>query len=422
MKTKAKFNPWLVVLGALGCNALLITLANLDGFYLQPVMDEFGWSRTAASLYMSIYNWVAAVIQIFVGKLFEKYDIRKIMCSVIVVYGAVYIWSATFTHLWQWTLFGVIYGVCAGFFMYIPGALLVTRWFKKSTGLAMSIPGIITGIIGLFINPIAQSLIEQKGWGQARIETGLFITGICFVLTLLFAKNRPEDYGLRAYGEEETEEKESGKVSATAKEEDGLTCKEALHSPALYLSVLYTFLVCVACCFVQQIVSFAGAFPVGAMAGAFALSVFSAIGIPRTPVLGWVTDHIGSKVGNMVCSIACAVGSLMIFTAGQTNKVMLYLGVALFSFMFFPLTNGTALMVGEVFGRKEYSAIYSYCTTSLLVAGGVAPLVYGQIFDRTQSYASLPIFVFVVSIVVTILTPLIYTFGRKSREQAEKAN
>ena len=50
MKTKAKFNPWLVVLGALGCNALLITLANLDGFYLQPVMDEFGWSRSRISI------------------------------------------------------------------------------------------------------------------------------------------------------------------------------------------------------------------------------------------------------------------------------------------------------------------------------------------------------------------------------------
>lgn len=196
-----KFNPWLIVLGALGCNALLITLANVDGFFLAPIMEQFGWTRTEASLWMSIYNWVAAVIQIFVGRLFEKNDIRKIMCGVIVLFGLSYMWTGTFTHVWQWNIYGVIYGVCAGFFMYIPGALLITRWFKKRTGFAMALPGVITGLIGFFFNPLTQSLINKYGWGKTRIILGLAFMIICFVLTIFFVRSSPESVGMKAYGE-----------------------------------------------------------------------------------------------------------------------------------------------------------------------------------------------------------------------------
>ena len=82
---KVKFNPWLIILGSIGCSGLLITLSNTDGLYLGPVIEEFGWNRTSASLYMTIYNWVAALMQPLVGKIFEKRDMRKIMAGVIVL-------------------------------------------------------------------------------------------------------------------------------------------------------------------------------------------------------------------------------------------------------------------------------------------------------------------------------------------------
>lgn len=418
MDTKKKFNPWLVVLGSLGCSGLLITLANTDGLYLAPVMEEFGWTRTAASLYLTIYNWVAAIMQIFVGKIFEKYDMRKIMSIVVLVFGGTYMWSSTFTQLWQWTVFGVIYGVCAGFFMYIPGALIITRWFKKRTGLAMSLSGVVTGIVGLFFSPISQSFIDMGGWAKTRLIMGIVFTVVCFIFTIAFVRNSPEECGTVPYGADSADEKvEENQVALS-----GMTCKQALKSPALYICILYTFLVCVACCFVQQISSYAGAFPVGAMAGALALSVFSGIGIPRGPIMGWLFDKVGSLSGNIISSAICAIGMILLIIGGGNSSVLLYIGIACFSFMFVPLTTGTALMVNEVFGTREYSAIYSYMTTSLLVAGGLAPLVYAQLYDRTQSYATLPVFVLVISIILTLMVPVIYKVGKTAREKAEKEN
>lgn len=413
---KVKFNPWLIILGSIGCSGLLITLSNTDGLYLGPVMEEFGWNRTSASLYMTIYNWVAALMQPLVGKIFEKRDMRKIMAGVIVVFTASYLWSSSFTHVWQWTVFGVIYGVCAGFYMYMPNALLVNRWFVKRNGLAMSLSGVITGIIGLFISPICQSLIDSRNWANTRIIMGLIFGIVCFALTVLFVRNSPEGLNMKPYGAEEEKEKKTEKD--TKENLTGITLAQAMKSPTLYICVIYTFILCVACCFVQQISSYAGAFPVGAMAGAFALSVFNGIGIPRGPILGWIFDKCGGMWCNLLCYIVAAFGMLLLLIGGGNNEILLYIGIGCFAMLFFPLTSGTALMVGEVFGSREYSQIYSWVTTSLLVSGGVAPLIYAQIYDRTQNYGMFPIFVLIVCIVLIVLTPIIYKTGKTAREKA----
>lgn len=125
-------------------------------------------------------------------------------------------------------------------------------------------------------------------------------------------------------------------------------------------------------------------------------------------------DKVGSMAGNLICSVVAALNALLLMVGGGNSTVLLYVGVAMFSFIFSPLTQGAALLVRDVFGDKEYSAIYSFMTTSLLVSGGLSPLIYAQLYDRTQSYATYPVFVFIVAIIVTIITPVIYLIGKKS--------
>lgn len=410
MTERRNFNPWLIVLGVVGCNGLLIMLANMDGYYLAPVMEEFGWSRTAASLYMTVYAWVAALIQPIVGKLFDKYDMRKIMSVVILLFGANYVISSTFTQLWQWTIFGIVYGICAGFFMYLPLPLLINRWFVKKTGFAMSLSGVICGVAGLIVNPLCQKLIDAQGWGHSRFVMGLVICGASLVLTILFVRNSPKESGSLPYG---TGEEEKGQEQEKAGTLNGLTLAQARKTPVLYLGLLFTFLTCLACCFVQQVSSYANAFPVGALAGAFALSVFNGIGIPRGPVMGWFIDKCGSKMGNLVSCLVSALGMVLILAGGGKSPLLLYVGIACFSFLFVPLTMGIPLMVGDVFGSQDYAKIYSWMTTSQLVAGGVGPLIYGQLYDRTGNYGVFPIFVLVTCLVLMAMIPVIYGLGKK---------
>ena len=50
-------------------------VANQAGLFASPVMEEFGWSRTDATLYMSIQPWVAAICTPFAGKLISRFNL-----------------------------------------------------------------------------------------------------------------------------------------------------------------------------------------------------------------------------------------------------------------------------------------------------------------------------------------------------------
>jgi MFS family permease len=416
---KTWFNPWFIVLGLVGCSGMVITvLCNTAGMFLAPVMQEFSWSRTQVSLFMTIFAWVAAVLQPVVGKILNKYDSRIIMTIVVAVFGGCYVWSGTYTHLWQWNLFGVVYGVTAAFFMYLIGPLLINIWFKKRIGLALSLGGVITGVLGFFVSPILQYLIDTFGWGKARIYTGIATTAFCLLFTILFVRKSPESVGLKAYGEDKntegkTEKPEEDGQKSMENSTSGVMLKQAIKTPAFYVTLLFSLIVVIIPSLIQQLSSYAGSVPIGALAGAFALSILSIIGLPRGPLSGWFFDVAGSKIGNFICYIICAVGMILLLIGQGQSAILFYIGVVCFSFSFIPLVLGTPMLVREIFGSLDYANIYSWVTTAILVSGGIAPIIYAQIYDQTGSYTGCISLVLVLCIVQIVFIPIISITTRK---------
>jgi MFS family permease len=354
---------------------------------------------------------VAAALQPVVGKILQKYDKRIIMTIVVAVFGACYIWSGTYTHLWQWNLFGVVYGVTAAFFMYLIGPILISAWFKKRMGLALSLGGVITGVFGFFVNPVIQVLIDNYGWGKARIYTGLATTIFCLIFTFLFVRSSPESAGVRAYGDDGAKDDEHNDNAVQA---EGIMLKEAIKKPAFYILIVFSLIVVIIPSLIQQLSSYAGSMPIGAMAAAFALSILGIIGLPRGPITGWFFDLFGSKIGNFISYLLTALGMVLFLIGRGENAVLFYIGVILFSFSFVPLTLGNPMLTKETFGLKDYANIYSWMTTAILVSGGIAPLIYAQIYDRTGSYTGCINLVLILCIVQMVFIPIIsLTVGKK---------
>ncbi len=60
---KGYFNHWFIVGGVLGSSTLMILfLCNTAGMFVSPVMEQFGWSRTQATFYLTLFNWIAAAM------------------------------------------------------------------------------------------------------------------------------------------------------------------------------------------------------------------------------------------------------------------------------------------------------------------------------------------------------------------------
>lgn len=79
---------WAVAIACIAFYAVPLGFAaNHAGLFITPVMNEFGWSRTDATLFMSIQPWVAALCTPLAGKLISKYNPRWIMTASVLVFG-----------------------------------------------------------------------------------------------------------------------------------------------------------------------------------------------------------------------------------------------------------------------------------------------------------------------------------------------
>lgn len=405
---------WKILIACVGFYAITTgILCNTAGIFLTPVMDEMGWSRTDASMYLTIFPLVAAVLQPVVGKVLQKYNPRLILTISVIVFGLAYIATSQANSVLAWNLFGVIYGITAAFFMYIPTPWLINNWFSKKAGLCLGITGAALSIFAAFASPIGNSLIAQYGWRETRVIFGIVVLVIAVPLTLLFVRKSPAEMGLKPYG---YEEENGSKKQFSVPEAFGVSIGAAVKSPAFYLTVLLAGIFCITASFFQQIPSFAATGKLGAAAGAMAVSIIMFGGIIGKFVLGWLNDALGTKIMGIISALCGAIGISLAFFAGS-NVGMFYAGMAIFGGGYSGLTLVCPMVTKGAFGPKDYSQIYSYITTGIFLFSAAAPLLYARIFDATKSFNLCFIIVIAAYILAAILVPIILAMGKKMQSQ-----
>lgn len=291
-RTKGAVWAWLVVIGCIGFYSIPTgIIGNTSGIFVAPVMDQFGWTQTDTTMYRTIQPLVAAVCAPIAGKLMEKYNPRWILAAVSAAFGLASWASAYATELWQWNLYGVVYGVTSAFYMYLAAPVLINAWFKKSAGLAISITAATLSILAAVASPIGQELINQFGWQTARAALSIVTTVLSVVLTVAFVRKSPTVMGLLPFGAGEQDD--AANQSAAPEPDEGATVAQAIKSPGLYLLILVACIFVMCAAFFQQIPAFAAHGALGASAGAMAVSIIMVGGVVFKLVLGALNDKIG---------------------------------------------------------------------------------------------------------------------------------
>lgn len=375
--------PWLVLLGCIGFYSIPVGLiGNTAGLYVAPVMAEFGWDQTGTTMYRTIQPIVAALCTPIAGRVLARYSARLILTITSLVFGLSSVATAFATELWQWHLYGVVYGVTCAFFMYLAAPVLVNRWFHKSNGLVLGITAAALSILAAIASPIAQALIDAHSWQYSRIVVGLVATVASVVMSFLFVRDSPEKMGVPAYGDGEVDENRPvDAVRAT----EGATRAQALATPGLYLVILIAAIIVMTAAFFQQIPAYTAKSPLGAAAGAVAVSIVMIGGTVGKLVLGWLADRIGIKPTAIAAMLCGAAGMTMAFVA--TDHLVFYLGMVVFGVGYAGLTVIVPLLVRNSFGSLNYAEIYSWVSTGIFVSTAVSFLVYGRIVDLTGSFA-----------------------------------
>ncbi|KAI7858908.1 major facilitator superfamily domain-containing protein [Circinella umbellata] len=98
------------------------------------------------------------------------------------------------TEVWHLYLTqGVLFGFGCSF-LYMSIATVIPQWFTTRRATAMGICSAGTGLGGLAISPLANSLIEKYGIHWAHIILGFFSLGVCALGTILIKDRLPRSY------------------------------------------------------------------------------------------------------------------------------------------------------------------------------------------------------------------------------------
>ncbi|MFG2980020.1 MFS transporter [Streptomyces sp. NPDC048258] len=184
---------FVTIIGAAG-------FSSLPGLLIEPLHEEFDWSRGTIGLAVSVNLALYGLTAPFAAALMDRFGIRKVVaCALTVIAGgsAATVWM---TASWQLVLFwGVVMGLGSGSMALAFAATVTNRWFTARRGL---VTGILTaaGASGqLVFLPLLSWLVEHHGWRPATVTVSL--TSLCVVpFVWLLLRDHPADVGLAPYG------------------------------------------------------------------------------------------------------------------------------------------------------------------------------------------------------------------------------
>ncbi|MEU0534095.1 MFS transporter [Amycolatopsis tolypomycina] len=170
------------------------------GVLIDPLHQEFGWSRTTISSAVSVNLVLFGLFAPFAAALMERFGIRRVSATALTVIALGAGGTVFMTASWQLVLcWGVLVGLGTGSMAMGFAAMVATRWFVRSRGV---VTGVLTaaGATGqLIFLPLIANLAVDSGWRTASLVIAIAALAVVPVV-LLVIRDHPADVGTTAYG------------------------------------------------------------------------------------------------------------------------------------------------------------------------------------------------------------------------------
>jgi len=351
------------------------------GVFVKPLIYQFGWSRAAISVCVTIRHIVASLVNPVAGILGDRYGPRKLILIGIFIVGVGYLLASRITSLWQLYLFlGVLTGVGMPIF-FIPIVATVTRWFGGKAALANGIIFSGFGWALIIIPPVATYLIWQHGWGTCYVILGI-ATLVLGTVAWSFIRTPPSTMSAPTEARQENAPKAS---ETQAPVENDYSLSEALRTPSLWILAL---ILMVAASGYQMIVVHivAAAMDTGTTPEAAAI-ILTLTGVTNT--LGRLTlGALATKIGNKtILATSLAIQALLLFfLTGASDLHAFYIIAAVYGLAYGGVTPIMPTLSGSLFGTRSIGSIFGALNTAYTVGAAIGPFLAGYIFDITGSY------------------------------------
>jgi sugar phosphate permease len=389
----AFYGVWIVV----GCFVLLFLFAGA-GFYsfsifIKPLEEDFGWSRSAISLAMSIYMILHGVAGPFVGHAVETYGPKKVMTLFALLSGAAFVLVSFTSSLWYFYLAYSLLSLSTTGIGFIPVSSVLARWFIRRRGTAIGFAMVGISVGGLVMAPLVGFFISQFGWRMAFVFLGLLAWLLALPVTLFVMKGSPAEVGLLPDGDEPGAGADSDPHVSAARhvgapsvtEQEGWPLRAAVRTRAFFWIATTFFLGPVAQMgMLQHQAPLLGEAGVSETMANMGVGLTAGLGGLGKLGFGRISEIVPFRYAIMLCFGLQALGVFVLFNAESTAMVWVY--VAVFGFAMGGVIVLLPLVVAHFFGLAAFGVLMG--TVSLILALGNASgaLLSGLIYDSLGSY------------------------------------
>jgi MFS family permease len=402
---------WIVFAGT-----VVLFVSSGIGFYghgviLDPLRTAHGWSKATISSAVTLYFLTAGIMGMLIGRRIDKYGPKWVLIIGSIVIGSGFFFLSLVAAVWQ--LYAIYLLMAIGFSCtsLVPVNTLITNWFIRKRGFAMSLTNTGLSAGGIVLVPFASYLISDWGLKITLPILGAIFWVVIIPTAIFFIKQRPSD--LQQFPDGSPPETLSPDKSAPPYSQAAQlrvwSRTQALHTAAFW-SIVVAFLLALSgqIAFLVHQVSFLSQH-LGITGAARAVSVTAAASIVGRLFLGTFVDRCDKRYVIMVCFLIQAIA--VITLAYYSEAVILYLGTFAFGLTMGSIIMLQSLIIGECFGLVSFATVSGVAGLFTMSGAAFGPTIAGFIYDTTQSYQM----AFTIFAALSIVAIFVILFARPPR-------
>lgn len=381
---KRFYGWWIVFAGS-----IILFIASGIGFYshsviLDPLREIHSWSKGTVSAAITLFFFTNGVAGLVMGRWVDRYGPKWFLVFGSILFGAGLFALTKVNTLPQ--LFAVYLILALGFSStaLVPINTLLTNWFIRKRGFAMSIASNGLSVGGMIMVPLTSFFILRLGFNQTMMILACIYIAVIIPITLIFIKQRPSDIGQFPDGDNPSDQ--TGLLLEKNKSQMQTWTRRQAMKTLTFWSISVAFMLALAgqIAYLVHQVSFLAQY-LGNQQAAATVSITTGASIMGRIVIGNFVDRMDKRFVTMACVLL--QGAAVITLAFNSHVVTLYLCTFLFGLTMGPLLMMQSLLIGECFGIPSFATVAG--TIGLITMPGAAfgPVIAGLIFDATQSYA-----------------------------------
>jgi len=369
---------------------------NSLGAFTVPIASEFGWGRGQIQLALFCFT-VAVVLTVpIVGGLADKLGVRRVAIATLTLFGitfaAIGLTPASLAGFYGlWALSGALGGGSTP----VTWTRAVNGWFVINRGLALALTLIGTGITAAFLPSLAVFLIERFGWRLAFLGVALLPLAVALPIALFFFRDPPLLAASNAEG--------------SAFPAGGLTLRQAMRKPQFWL--LAGSILCVALVIAGTITNLQPLLRDKGFTAGDAARIAGAIGVSiicGRLLAGYLIDRFWAPGITFPMLLLPAIACIVL-TRPEISPASALVAAICIGFASGAETDLVAFLSAKYFGLAHYGKIYGVQYAVFGFVSGIAPFIFGRMFDQFGNYNAI---FYIAAVMLVVGALMLLVMGR----------